>query len=483
MVRQVSRSCSRSTNVGSVSDVAPRLAWGAPISSIRPFQKEGTPLEVLGSDLVVPLVTGERVRYVNLDYAASAPCLREVNDLVSKVLPWYSAVHRGSGFASTVMSERYEGARATIRDFVGGRPDDAVVFTRNTTEALNLLARALPQGATVVTFGSEHHANLLPWRSGDPGRRAIHLPIPTSADEAVELVERALSKLARERREPSVLSVAGASNVTGEVFPLARLSSIAHAHGARFVVDAAQLAPHRPIDMTALDIDYLALSGHKLYAPFGSGVLIGRPDWLDRAPPHLAGGGAVARVTLDDVLWRDGAAKHEGGSPNVIGAVALAAACEALLRVGMARVRDHETALTHELTVALRARSGVSLLSMWGGESDRIGIATFTARGWAPGALAAALSAEYGIGVRAGTFCAEPLLRSMIPLLTGGAECGAEGAVRVSFGVGTRSADISRFMVALDELLERGPRWTYGMSDGRYVPVPDPRPRPSFGGV
>jgi selenocysteine lyase/cysteine desulfurase len=432
------------------------------------------PLAVVGSDLTVPLVTGERVRYVHLDSAASAPCLRAVHGALNALLPWYAGVHRGDGFTSAVMTELYEDARAAVRSFVGARADDVVIFTRNTTDALNLLAHALPETTSVVTFASEHHANLLPWRRG----AHVHLPVPTSPGEAIEQADRALGALGGPHR---VLSVAGASNVTGEVWPLAELGAVARAHGARFVVDAAQLAPHRGVDMTALGIDYLALSGHKLYAPFGSGALVGRGDWLDTAPPYLAGGGAVRRVTVDGVEWARGPARHEGGSPNVLGALSLAVACRALAGAGMDRIEAHERRVFAELTRSLEAQSGVAVVSMWGKASDRIGVATFTVAGWDPGALAAALSAEHGIGVRAGTFCAHPLVNALVGGAADG-ECGTRGAVRASIGAGTSHADISRFGLALSELVEHGARWPYRVSEGRYVPDPDPRPRPALTG-
>jgi selenocysteine lyase/cysteine desulfurase len=413
------------------------------------------------------------VRYVHLDVAASAPCLRAVSDAVSALLPWYSAVHRGSGFTSTVMTELYEEARATVGAFVGAPDGATVVFTRNTTDALNLLASALPEDTGVVTFASEHHANLLPWRRG----AHVHLPVPASPDEAIALADRALADLPARHR---VLSVAGASNVTGEIWPLAALADVAHAHGARLVVDAAQLAPHRRIDMARVGIDYLALSGHKLYAPFGSGALVGHADWLDAARPYLAGGGAVRHVTLADVGWNDGPTRHEGGSPNVLGVLSLAAACRALAAVGMDRVEAHERRVFEELVRVLRGRGDVELLSMWGPSSERVGVATFNVHGWSPGVLAAALGAEHGIGLRAGAFCAQPLVRALLGA-SGDADCAAGvGAVRASLGAGSGHADVSRLRLALDELVTEGPRWRYRVEDGRYIPDPDPRERPEF---
>jgi selenocysteine lyase/cysteine desulfurase len=423
------------------------------------------PLPIVGADLEVPLVIGGTVRYVNLDCAASTSCLCSVQEAVQSLLPWYSSVHRGAGFAATVTTEILAASRDAVARFVHARPDDVVVFTKNTTDALNLLAGALPDDTTVVTFASEHHANLLPWRTGPH----VHLPVPRTADEALARADMAFRALRSRHR---LLAVSGASNVTGELWPIAELSALAHRHGARIVVDAAQLAPHRPIDVTSLGVDYLALSGHKLYAPFGAGALVGRPDWLDAAPPYLAGGGAVRRVTLADVEWAEGPARHEAGTPNVVGAAALAAACRALSRVGMASVVWHEKRLLEVLLAGLEVTPGLEILSMWGPRNPRLGIVAFTVAGWHPGALAAALSAEHGIGVRDGAFCAHPLLDALV------SEGQVPAAVRASVGVGSTVSDVDRLLGALADLAARGPRWTYRIEHGHYVPDPDPRPRP-----
>ncbi len=437
-------------------------------AALAPADAAELPLPLVGADLVVPLVTGERVRYVNLDCAASAPCLRAVHEAVTALLPWYSSVHRGAGFASAVMTDAYDEARAIVAELVGARPDDAVVFTRNTTDSLNLLAAALPADTTVVSFASEHHANLLPWRRGD----SVLLPIPASPEEALARVDAALGAATARHR---LLAVTGASNVTGELWPLAELAAVAHRRGARIAIDAAQLAPHRSIDVAALDADYLALSAHKLYAPFGAGVLVGRSDWLDAAEPYLAGGGAVRRVTVERTEWARGAARHEAGTPNVLGAVALAAACRTLGGVGMDAVAAHEARLLARATAGLARVPGLEILSMWGPSSPRVGIVAFTVDGWHPSALAAALSAEHGVGVRDGAFCAHPFVASLVGA---GPDGRSPGAVRASFGVGTSTDDLDRLLCAVEELVARGPRWSYRFAGGRWQPHPDPRARP-----
>jgi len=414
---------------------------------------------VIGADLQVPLVTGEHTRYVNLDYAASAPALQSVAERVATVLPLYSSVHRGAGYASAVSTGAYEAARAGIGSFVGARDDDVVIVTRNTTDALNLLATAVP--GPVVHLDIEHHANLLPWQAR--GGRAVTARA-TLAD-TLEVVEAQLG------REPAaLLTVTGASNVTGECLPLQELAAIAHRHGARIAVDGAQLTPHRRVDIAALGVDYLAFSGHKLYAPFGAGVLVGRRDWLDAAPPYLAGGGAVRRVRLEGTTWADSPARHEAGTPNVIGAVALAAACRAVAALPDRAATTHESTLLARLSDGLGVIDGVHELRLWP-EAERIGVVTFTVDGYPAELVAQYLSAEHGIGVRDGRFCAHPLLHRLNP---------AGSAVRASVGLGSRSEDVDRLLDALGSLRRDGTRWSYAGVDGEYLPQADPRPLPDW---
>lgn len=422
---------------------------------------------VVGADLRVPLVTGELAGYANLDHAASAPCLAAVRSAVDELLPWYASVHRGAGLASQVCTRVYEQARDVVRRFVHARPEDAVVFTRNTTDALNLLARAVPAGTSVVLFDGEHHAALLPWR----GSRVRRLVTPDSVAGALSAVDGALRAAPV---GPRLLVITGASNVTGEVWPVTRLAAIARRHGARIVLDAAQLAPHRPIDLRELDVDYLAFSGHKLYAPFGSGALVGRADWLRAAQPYLLGGGATSLVTERGVSWVNSAHdRHEAGSPNVVGVHALAAACQTLGR-HWEPILAHERELTVRLRAGLAGVPGLRELCIFGPGHDRVGVVSFTVEGLEPGLVAAVLSAEHGIGVRDGAFCAHILTAR----LAGGA--GSRTAVRVSLGLGSTAEHVDRLVGALRDLVERGPRWTYAVVDGKWAATPDPRPLPPW---
>ncbi|CAN5213919.1 aminotransferase class V-fold PLP-dependent enzyme [soil metagenome] len=446
-------------------------------------------VRLVGADTEVPLVSGETRRYVNLDYAASAPALAAVHDAVEELLGWYSSVHRGAGFKSRASTAAYEGARESIRRFVNGRDDDAVIITRNTTDSINLLAGTLPEGTHVVCFAGEHHANLLPWKR--IGVR--YLPVPETPEELLATLEATLRDLPH-CTDPHLVAVTGASNVTGEIWPVADIARIAHDNGARLLVDAAQLAPHAPIDMARDGIDYLALSGHKLYAPYGAGALIGERDWLSAGDPFLRGGGAVKLVTVDETLWAELPDRQEAGSPNVIGAVALGVACDALSSAGMDRIAAEERALLDYARQRLATIDGFEPYRVWPAEHPRVGLLTFNMEGVPYDLLAAVLSAEHGIGIRHGCFCAHPLMMRLLRVddaeahrlieeVRAGHHERLPGAARMSLGLGSTRAYVDAFADALRAIATDGPQWTYAVNPAtdEYEPDPDPRPLPSLG--
>ncbi|UXY27100.1 aminotransferase class V-fold PLP-dependent enzyme [Streptomyces sp. HUAS TT20] len=450
------------------------------VSTAAAAQTICSPLPVLGGDVTVPLVTGGEVTYAALDYAASAPALQRVWDDVAAYAPYYGSVHRGAGYLSQLSTDLFENARRTVAEFLDCRADDQVIFTRSTTDSLNLLAAALPADCQVFVFETEHHASLLPWKDA----RVSYLDAPRSPREAVATLERALAD--RDPHGPALVCVTGASNVTGELWPVRELAAAAHAHGARIVLDAAQLAPHHPVSVQDLDVDWVAFSGHKLYAPFGSGVLAGRADWLRAAEPYLAGGGASRGVSRRAdggvaVDWHETAARHEAGSPNVIGVYSIASACKALTEAGFDTLVAREEYLIRKVRAGLAEVPQVRVLSLFGDDAPRVGVISFVVEGWNSSHFAAALSAEYGIGVRDGLFCAHPLVRTLLggdPQAQG--ECGAPeaapgekslNAVRVSFGAGTPDEHVDRFVNAVKELVQDGAKWQYRTEDGRCVPA------------
>ncbi len=376
-----------------------------------------------------------------LDYAATAPALRAAADAALELLPYYGSIHRGAGLESGRSTAAYEAARSSVASFAGAGSEHCTIFVRNTTEALNLLAHCLPAGARVLSTPGEHHANMLPWR-----RRTVDLlPFTGSADE---LLARSAAALAGGRYD--LLAVSGASNVTGEIAPIGELAELAHRHGAEICVDAAQLAPHVPIDLEALGIDHLALSGHKLYAPFGVGVLIARGERIAAAEPLLHGGGAAATVEDDGIVWADAPARFEAGTPNVFGAIALGAACDTLAAYGMSLLALEEETLGALLRERLAAVPGLRLLAQWPeAEVSRVALASFCIPGFDASDVAQRLAEEHAISVRAGAFCAHPLVRHLrgVTRGTGG------GAVRASLGIGSGIDDIEALAEALEALI------------------------------
>ncbi len=413
--------------------------------------------QYVGDDLWVSVRDGRPRQYVDLDTAATSSASVVVARAVQDFLPWYASVHRGAGIRSQLTSARYEEAREIITRFVGGDPATHVaLFPRNTTEALNLLAfrLGLTRDDVVVTTAVEHHANLLPWQRYAQ-LRVVDVDRQGTFDVAA--VEAALDQHPR----PRVLAVSGGSNVTGWLPDLRAIAAAARQRGVLTVVDGAQLVPHRPVDISALGIDVIAFSGHKMYAPFGAGALVAPRALLAGGEPFLVGGGAVGAVSFDDVIWADGPDRDDAGSPNVIGVVALTAAADELRSDGWSSVRSHEDHLVRALDSELRSVPGLRRLGPVTG--DRLPVAAFNLEGVPHGLLAARLANEYAIGTRSGCFCAHPYMGRLLGLtdaevaqfhtdVRAGNRHRLPGAVRVSANRQTYLTDIPLLGQALREI-------------------------------
>lgn len=437
--------------------------------------------EVLGVDELVPTLSGRSVRYVNLDTAATAPAMRAAVTAVDHALSCYGSVHRGAGHHARRSTAAYEAARREIGRFLGADPArDAVVFTKNTTEAINKLTGSMPiaAGNVVVTTQLEHHSNDLPWRA-----RAATIHAGVLDDGSLDL-ENVDHILARHDGRVALLVVSGASNVTGVVTPIHDLAARVHRAGGRILVDAAQLSPHRAIDMSAHDdpghLDFVALSAHKLYAPYGSGALVGHRDGFGPVPAQ-AGGGTVEAVTLDDVAWADLPDREEAGTPNLLGAVAFAAAARRLTEIGFRRIAAHEAALLDRLVEGLRRIGAVTVY----GPTDRsatIGVVPFTVAGVHHGLVAAVLGFEHGIAVRSGCFCAHPYVARLLGI--GGADSDrfmqrarsgdkreVPGMVRASLGLHNIDEDVDRLVDAVARIAAGGIAGQYrGDDHGEFHP-------------
>ncbi len=456
--------------------------------------RAGHPDEVLGNAAPVPVFGGELRPSAYLDNAASTPALRAVVAAVTAFLPWYGSVHRGAGRQSEVSTAEYEAARDTVRAFVNAGDRQTVTFIKSTTEGLNRLARLhAPRGTVVVTSIMEHHANLLPWR-------LLGLPIRYVQADALGVVDEDDLHLQLHLAPvgPRLVALSGAYNVSGYAPDIHHLARLAHEHEAEICIDGAQLVPHRQVDLRGADpaeaIDYLVFSAHKLYAPFGSGALIAPAAALAAAQPALLGGGAVDLVSLDEVVWSRLPERDEAGSPNVVGAVALAAAMQRLSAIGLERLEAEEADLTALAVRRLLKVPGLVLLGPPAG-AGRVGVLSFVLTGWPHGLVAAALAHEHGIAVRSGCFCAHPGVLHLLGLPAAEQEAararmrahrhdGLPGAVRASLGLQNTAAEIERLAGALGDLVERGPRAVYREErpSGVYQPVGDAASRAASSG-
>ena len=423
--------------------------------------------DFVGLDAEVPLLDGRCQRYINFDNAASTPSLKAVQAAVNDFLVYYSSVHRGTGFKSQLSTHVYEQAREIVLDFVGADPKThTCIFGKNTTEAVNKLARRFPftkQRDVVLTSGMEHHSNDLPWRAAT---EVIHIGLTTDGhlDEA-----EFDARLAQFADRVALVAITGASNVTGYLNPTHRLAEKTHAVGAQIVVDCAQFAPHRKVEMRSLNdpthFDYVTISAHKMYAPFGTGALVGRRDTFERGDPDMVGGGTVEIVTLDNVTWAGPPDREEAGSPNVVGAVALAAAIRKLEEIGMEAVAHHEAELTSYLLTQL---AEIPDLDIYGdtdpqNASQRLGVVPINLKRLSHFLVASILGHEFGIGVRNGCFCAHPYLLKLLKVphqeaeairarMAAGNRSDMPGMVRISFGLYNTLQEIDALIEALKKI-------------------------------
>ncbi len=423
---------------------------------------------IVGIHQTVPLLDGSTRPYINFDNAASTPALQDVLDTVNEFLRWYSSVHRGTGFKSKVATQAYDDARRIVADFVGANLEDhTVIFGKNATDAINKLSYRLELQKDDVVLVSllEHHSNDLPWRAQ---AHVEHI----QADALGRLDVNDLDRLLKVYQgRVKLVAITGASNVTGYLPDIHAIAQKAHAAGAEILIDCAQLAPHRRISMGDLDdpahLDYVAISAHKMYAPFGTGALIGRKDTFEQGEPEYRGGGAIEIVTIDDVEWSGTPERDEAGSPNVVGAVALAAAIKALNQIGMEVVADHEAELTAYALERLKLIAGIEIY----GETDvatvrdRLGVIPINIKGMSHFLVATILGSEWGIGVRNGCFCAHPYLLHLMGLSPDESNRVREeilandrhdmpGLVRISFGMYNTAAEVDVIVQALASIAQ-----------------------------
>ena len=376
-------------------------------------------------------------RLVYLDNAATTQKPRQVLEAIVDYYRTTNAnVHRGAYGLAVAATDAYEAARQAVARFVNAWSVEGVVFTRGTTEAINLVAGSwgranVKAGDTVVVTAMDHHSNLVPWQILCQEKNATLRMVEITADGRIDLADygRALEN------RPRLVAFPYVSNALGTVNPAAQLARLAHAAGAVVVVDGAQGTPHLRVDVRALDCDFYALSGHKMLAPMGSGALVAKPELLEAMPPYHGGGEMIERVWDDHSSWNRIPHKFEAGTPNVEGAVGLAAAIAYLDGLGMERIAEHEQALAGAAIERLQEIEGVTT---YGPTDHRAGVVSFTYGDIHPHDLATILDRD-GVCVRAGHHCTQPLMRRL----------GVGATARASFYVYNDRDDVDALVAAV----------------------------------
>jgi cysteine desulfurase len=431
-------------------------------------------------DYQVKTVRYGKTNYVNLDNAATTPVLKVVEDGVRNYLTKYGSVHRGAGTKSKISTALYEKSRDTIKSFVNAPSDSYVLFTENTTEAMNVAAYffSFIKGQIAVS-AIEHSSSWLPWIKSE-GLKALGKKQVLETE--LDLVNDKIQQLGRKQvlqyeindqfefdlssiekilktNRIKVLILTASSNINGYRPEITKIGALAHQYGAYFLVDACQFIQHHPIDMQAMNIDFLAASGHKFYAPFGAGFLIGPKKFFDRFLPYQIGGGNLPYITKEGEFLRyENQLAHDPGTPNAIGAVALALALNELKRIGLKRIEHYEKSLTKRLYTYLKSNPKVELFVS---EKHLNTVIPFRIIGMSSIAVAEKLNKNYGIGTRAGSFCVYHVIRNLLKIEN---ESGIVAAVkkgntklvpaliRASIGLCNSEADIDRTIEAIKEI-------------------------------
>lgn len=377
---------------------------------------------------------------VYLDNGATTQKPRCVVDAITD--EYYSVnanVHRGVHFLSQQATELHEASRETVRKFINARSTNEIVFTRGTTESINLLAYSfgeamMKEGDEVIISTMEHHSNIVPWQLLAE-RKGIKLRVIPITDEG-ELVMEEYERLFNEKTR--LVSVMHVSNVLGTVNPVRRIIYTAHSHGVPVLIDGAQSTPHFAVDMQELDCDFFAFSGHKIYGPTGVGVLYGKEEWLDRLPPYQGGGEMIKNVSFEKTTFNELPYKFEAGTPDYVATHALAKALDYVSEIGMDNIQRHEQELTRYATERMAEIPGMrfigtaprkdAVISFLVGDIHHLDMGTLLDR--------------LGIAVRTGHHCAEPLMRRM----------GIEGTVRASFGLYNTKEEVDILVAGIDRV-------------------------------
>lgn len=417
---------------------------------------------LMGIDSKVKLLNGESVRNINFDNAATTPPFKEVMDTIINLTEYYGSIGRGAGHKSEISTRMYNDSRNRIMDFFNIKDKDkyTVVYVNNTTDGMNKLSKIFSSNPNdiVILTRMEHHSNDLPWRKSCNVR---YIEVDETGRLKLDELEGLLVKY---NGRVKCVAITGASNVTGYINDIHKIAKIAHKYNAKIVVDGAQLVPHLKINMTGNSkeesIDFLVFSGHKLYAPFGAGAIIGLKESFEKGVAVNEGGGTVEIVLDNKIEYLNPPEKDEAGTPNFFGVIAMAKALECLDKIGFDYIHKKENYLRDRLINGLKCIPGVinygDINYIW----DRLGIAVFNVEFLYHQKVAEILAKEYGISVRQGWFCAHPYCRRLMHLSEKDASLfmkdstiGMPGMVRVSFGIYNTEKEVDYFLNALDNIV------------------------------
>ncbi|MCB0349956.1 MAG: cysteine desulfurase [Bdellovibrionales bacterium] len=386
------------------------------------------------------LVSGQPLVY--LDHAATSLKPLAVIETIDHFYRHETAnVHRGAHYLSDKATQKYEDARTLVKNFINAENNSEIVFTKGTTESINLVAQAygdeyLNPGDEIILTEMEHHSNIVPWQILAKRKKLTVKWVPVTESGELDLNE--FKNILNEKTK--IVSVVHCSNVLGTVNNIKAIISAAHNVGAKVLVDAAQSVTFMPIDVQDLNCDFLVFSAHKLYGPFGTGVLFGKSELLNAMPPYQSGGSMITSVSKDESLFLGAPQKFEAGTPNVSGAIALGAAIKYVEKIGLANICAHETELLQYTISELNKINGVRII---GNSSSRVNIVSFVTDG-IHGADIGQILDQQGVAIRTGHHCAQPLMNKL--KLT--------GTMRVSLGVYNSREDVDIFIRSLNKAVE-----------------------------
>jgi len=373
---------------------------------------------------------------VYLDNAATSQKPQQVLDaIVEAYTTWNSNIHRGVHHLSQIATQHHEEARKKVAAFINAKSSDEIIFTKGTTDSLNALAFSfgeayIEEGDEIIVSGLEHHSNIVPWQMLCARKKAVlrHIPLKDNLTLDMEAFKGLLNE------KTKLVSVAHVSNVLGTIQPVEEIIRLAHEKGIPVCIDGAQSVPHRKVNVQALDCDFLAFSGHKMYGPTGIGVLYGKREWLEKLPPHEGGGEMINHVRWSGTTYNDLPYKFEAGTPNFVGSYALQKAIEYMEHIGLETIEAHERELTEYCEQQLLEAGG----TVYAAGQPKAGVISFNVGAIHPFDVGTLLD-QQGIAVRTGHHCAEPLIDTI----------GVPGTVRVSFGLYNDKNDVDTFISAL----------------------------------